>query len=164
MAQPKDVIDLLAAQGDDTLDGMAETLQSTIAQAQAQLELVEAARNRRGRRRPTSRRDAPQDGSGSRAHYLKRDELFQIVAEQGKPVSPAEIHAILVERGYDSSASAVRTGMGRLVERDGRLVRLEEGRYAVNYEREIGANANGNGQEQRLSAAPGQDRESASGG
>jgi hypothetical protein len=143
MAAPKDVIDLLAAQPEETLDGMAATLQSTIEQAQAQLELVEAARNRRGRRRPT-RSDVPQ-GTGSRAHYLKRDELFQIVAEQGKPVSPAEIHAILIERHYDIASAAVRTGMGRLV-RDGRLVRLDEGRYAVNYEREIGADgANGNG-------------------
>ena len=144
MAQPKDVIDLLAAQPEETLDGMATTLQSTIAQAQAQLELVEAARNRRGRRRPLG--DAPQRGGGARSHYLKRDDLFQVVAEQGRPVSPSEIHAILTERGYEIASSAVRTGMARLVAQDKRLVRLEEGRYAVNYEREIGADgANGNG-------------------
>jgi len=163
MAQPKDVIDLLASQADDILDGMADQLRGTIEQARAQLELVDAARNRRAPRRPT-RQDAPDAGQGSRAHYLKRDDLFQIVAEQGRPVTPAEIHAILVERGYDIANPAVRTGMARLVDRDGRLRRIEPGVYAVNYEREIGANgANGNGSGERLFSAPGQDREPASG-
>jgi hypothetical protein len=133
MPAPRDVIDLLAAQPDDTLDGMAETLRGTIEQAQAQLALVEAARNRRGRRRPVRLRTGSETGAGSRSHFVKRSELFQIIAEQGRPVQPQEIHAILVDRGYDVSPSAVRTAMGRLVDRDHKLVRLGEGTYAVNY-------------------------------
>ncbi len=160
MVQPKDVIDLLASQPDDVLDGMADQLKGTIEQAQAQLELVEAARNRRAPRRPTRQDADPGAAQGPRAHYLKRDDLFQIVAEQGRPVRPAEIRAILVDRGYEIATAAVRTGMARLVDRDGRLVRLEEGLYAVNYGREIGANrANGNGSGDSPSRAPGQVRE-----
>lgn len=139
MPVPKSVVELLVAQPEDVLHQMMDGLKAEIDRLQAERALVEVALSRTARRRrsPSSsseRETTPRTASAG----LKRADLLLAVAEHGRPVSPLEIAEKLRSRGMDIATAAVRTGMSRLV-KDGKLTRLGEGLYAVNY----GASTNG---------------------
>jgi hypothetical protein len=122
----RSIADLLRAQPQEELEAMAKGMRDEIARLQRDLEIVETALAPLSRRR-----NRPSNGSNANlGPGLKRDDLFRFVAEQGRPISPTEMREILVNQGYDIATSAVRTGMSRLV-KDKRLVRLEDGVYAV---------------------------------
>ena len=134
MGTPKSVVDLLAAQPEEVLREMEDGLRTEIARLQGELGLIEAAVNRTASRRRPPRTPATtgETGRSSGGGGVKRADLFHIIAEQGKPVAPAEMGLILRAKGFDMATSAVRTAMSRLVA-DGKLIRQGEGLYTVNY-------------------------------
>jgi hypothetical protein len=128
MPQVRSIADLLRDQHpEEELRVMAEAMRAEIARIQRDLEIVETALTPRGRR---SRSRTGSSMNGHRGTSLKREDLYRFVAQQNRPVTPSEMRQILVNQGYDIRTSAVRTGMSRLV-RDKKLVRIEEGLYAV---------------------------------
>jgi hypothetical protein len=122
---------LLASQPEEDLVEMRDGIRSEIERLQTELSFVEEALNRKPRR---GSRTGPRKTTARRQIGLPREELFRLIAALGRPVTAPEVRDMLAERGIEMRTEAVRTGMLRLVEKDKKLVRVGEGRYAVRKE------------------------------
>jgi DNA-binding transcriptional ArsR family regulator len=121
MPPPRSVIDLLAEQPDEALLAMQEAVKSELARLTIEAQQIEQALAKKSRRRPSA---------GNR---LTRENVYEAVEVIDSPVTPSEVHAFFTERGYDVSLNSVRNHLSRLVEKDGALVRLDDGRFATRY-------------------------------
>lgn len=126
---PRSVIDLLRDQPEETLLAMRSAIQEELARLQVELGQVDTALARRPRRSARPVKATVYGGSNGRRAVLTRQMLFEFVKELGRPVSPPEVMRAYAERGVTVSSNSVRNSLARLVEIDGLLVRIEDGRY-----------------------------------
>jgi hypothetical protein len=119
---PKSVVDLLAAQSPDALVSMLETARAEYKTAQDEVErkraevaLIEDALVKARRRE-----------SGGR---LTRDQVFEVLKAAGEPMDLDEVHRRLTAQGMTATRDSVREHLRRLVEKNGTVLRDDEGRY-----------------------------------
>lgn len=123
------VTDLLAEQPDEVLSRMKSTLQGERARLEAELarvaieeQLIEQAQLRRSRA-----------GQRSATARVTRQQVYEVaeslVRSTGDPVSAAQVSQALKRQDLEASVNAVRNHLVRLVDENGTLVRLEDGRF-----------------------------------
>ena len=129
--------DLLAGQSEESLTRMLNTFAEQESEARVKARLVKRAIERRAsagqpaRSGDTpAREDAPERGGGGRYAGVSRETLVGAVREAGRPVSPAALCEILVERGHTANHDSVRKALRRAVER-GELERLDDRSYVA---------------------------------
>ena len=59
---------------------------------------------------------------------IKREDVFKLVREQGRPVRAVDVAGLFAERGRETNTEAMRTALNRLV-KDGRLVKPDAGTF-----------------------------------
>jgi hypothetical protein len=120
---PKSVVDLLSEQPPEALTAMLETAraehktaQGEVERKRAEVQLIEEALAKARRR-----------AGGGR---LTREQVYEAVSQAEVPVTLEEVHAILADQGATATPNSVREHLRRLVEKNGTLVRHDDGRYA----------------------------------
>jgi hypothetical protein len=129
MARLRTVTSFLASQPEEDLIEMRDGIRGEIERLETELSLVDEAlsrKPRRGSRSAGTRPKARKESTG-----LPRAELFNVVASFRRPVTAPEVRDALAGQGIEMRTEAVRTGMLRLVDKDKKLERVGEGRYAV---------------------------------
>lgn len=111
------MIDLLTEQSDETLAAMLDSVEAELARLTVEKRQIEQARARKSRR----------TGSGER---LTREQVFDVVRSAAHPVTAPEVHELLASDGLTASLNSVRNHLLRLVDKNGWLVKLDDGRYA----------------------------------
>lgn len=148
MAEQLTVSDLLAAQTERKLTKMRDGIISEMDRLRTELRFVDDALSKKRKPREAapvdrpaeSRKEQPKPRRVSQSGQfegLPRDELLRYVKEYGQPVSAPEMREYLTTKGIVRKTEAVRIALARLV-RDGRLTRIETGKFAV-------PSTNGNG-------------------
>lgn len=113
----RSVTDLLAEQPEEALLRMREAAKEQLDRLTVEIQMIDQALARKSRR-------------GSPGGRLTRQQVYDVVAQAGRPVKPAEVHQLIVEAGVNASANSVRNHLARMHE-DGELGRLDDGSYAV---------------------------------
>jgi len=119
---PKSVVDLLSQQNPDALVSMLETARSEFKTAQEEVErkraevaLIEEALVKARRRE-----------SGGR---LTREQVFEALSAAGEPLTLEDVHSLLTKQGVTATRDSVREHLRRLVEKNGTVLRDDQGRY-----------------------------------
>ena len=131
--------DWLDGQSEESLTRMLDTFVEQESEARLKARLVRRVLDRRagpGRSARSgaapARENAPARGGGGGGRYtgVSRATLVATVREVGRPVSPASLCEILVERGHTANHGSVRTALRRAAER-GELERLDDRSYVA---------------------------------
>lgn len=131
--------DWLSSQSEASLTKMLETFAEQESEARVKARLVKRAIERRagaGRSGRSGgapvREDAParSRGEGGRYSGVSRETVVATVGEVGRPVTPAGLYEILVERGHPAKPGAVRAALRRAWQR-GELERLDDKSYVA---------------------------------
>ena len=131
--------DWLAGQSEASLTKMLDTFAEQESEARLKARLVRRAIERRAGPGHSARSgDTPARGGapardrsgGGRYTGVSRETLVATVREVGRPVTPAALCEILVERGHTANPDSVRTALRRAVER-GELERLDDRSYVA---------------------------------
>ena len=131
--------DWLDGQSEECLTGMLAMFAEQESEARLKARLVRRAIERRaGAGQPArsggapAREDTPARGRGGGGRFagVSRATLVATVREVGRPVTPAGLCEILVERGHTANPGAVRTALRRAAEK-GELERLDDRSYVA---------------------------------
>jgi hypothetical protein len=126
MRVPKSVIDLLREQPEETLLEMQASIRADLERLSVELQQVEEALGKKGRRRKAS-------GSGTangRSSGVSRETVYEVVRASAKPMKPSEVKDALQAQGIVTTTNAMRTSLARLREQ-GRLESDEDNRFSV---------------------------------
>jgi hypothetical protein len=125
----KSVVDLLAEQPEPVLIQMRDNFKADLARLRVEIEQVEQAltkKARRGGRTPGGR------AAGESRKGLTRWQVFQVVKDEGRPMSPSEVRDVLHVQGLTHVTTAqVRNHLTRLHEVNNSLVKLPDATYVV---------------------------------
>jgi hypothetical protein len=120
------VIDLLAEQPEAYLQKMLAGVREDLARLTVEAQQIEEALAKKSRRGRT--------GGGN----LTREQVYGLVVSAGQPVAPADVYELVAKSGITASLNAVRNHLARLADKDHRLQRTLDGRFAAPF----GAHAN----------------------
>jgi hypothetical protein len=120
---PRSVIDLLADQPEEALVAMRDAVGKELARLTVEAQQIDQALARKGRKNRVG---------GQR---LTREQVFEVIERAAVPLTPPEVFERLSEQGLTASLNSVRNHLSRLVEQNGWLVRLQDGRFAISPEK-----------------------------
>jgi len=127
VARPRNVIDLLSEQSEESLLAMLDAAKAELTQRAIEVKQIEEALARKTRRN--------RGGGGSR---LTKEQVFAVVDQADGPLSPAEVHEALTDQDLPASLNSVRNHLARLVDQHGWLLRTDDGRFVSDPEPAIG--------------------------